>query len=170
MSEQEGQNSASFGYAYIETGAIGCFSHSNIIVEMKFSETGDVATNIVRGEIMQTVFLEQAEAEHFLSSVLEAARKPEVSSKTRCTTGYYAKATWKNLAFAEGGLLGGIDVKSNEHPAEELEQYLPLIRDNARAQEIRELLAKGLHRRAIEIHREVEAFAKAKSYLERSGE
>jgi hypothetical protein len=170
MSEQEGQNSASFGYAYIETGVIGCFSRDELIVEMKFSETGDVATNIVRDEIMQTVFLERAEAEHFLSKVLEAARKPEVLSKTRCTTWYYARAKWKNLAFVEGGLLGSIDVKSSEQPAEELEQDLPFIKDNAIAQEIRELLAKGLHRRAIEIHREVEAFAEAKVYLERSGE
>jgi len=86
MSEQEGQNSASFGYAHIETGTIGCFHHKALIIEMTFSEMGDVATNIeahgiVRGEIMQTVFLERAEAEHFLSKVLEAARKLEVLSK-----------------------------------------------------------------------------------------
>jgi hypothetical protein len=81
MSEQEGQHSASFGYAYIEAGVVACFSRDDLIVEMKFSETGDVATNIVRGGIMQTVFLERAEAEHFLSKVLEAARKLEVLSK-----------------------------------------------------------------------------------------
>jgi hypothetical protein len=170
MSEQEGQHSASFGYAYIETGVIACFSREDLIVEMKFSETGDVGANIARGEIMQTVFLERGEAEHFLSKVLEAARKPEVLSETRSTTWYYAKAKWKNLAFVEGGLLGDIDVKSSELPTKELEQYLQLIKDTAEAQEIRELLAKDLHRRAIEIHREVEAFAEAKSYLERCGE
>ena len=169
MSE-ENQNSASFGYAYIETGVVGCFSRDDLVVEMKFSEAGKVATNIVRDEIMQTVFLERAEAEHFLSRILELAQKPEVLSDSRSTTWYYAKAHWKNLAFAEGGLLGNIDVKSSEHPTEELEQFFPLIKDVAKVQEIRELLAKGLHRRAIEIHNETESFAKAKSYLERKFE
>ncbi len=170
MSEQENQNSASFGYAYIETGVVGCFSRDDLVVEMKFSEAGKVATNIVRDEIMQTVFLERAEAEHFLSRILEAARKPVVLSGTHYTTWYYAKARWKNLASVEGGLLGSVDVKSSELPTEEIEQFLPDFKDAAKAQEVRELLAKGLHRRAIEIHRETESFAKARSYLERKYE
>ena len=57
MSEEKILNSASFGYAYIEAGSVSCFSRDDFIVEMKFSETGKVATNIVRDEIMQTVFL-----------------------------------------------------------------------------------------------------------------
>jgi len=170
MSEWENQNSASFGYAYIETGVIGCFSRDDLVIEMKFSESGKVATNIVSDKTKQTVFVDRAAAEHFLSRILKAAQKPEVLSGALCTTWYYAKARWENLAFVEGGVFGSIDVKSSEHSTEELEQFFPLIKDVAKAQEIREVLAKGLHRRAIEIHRETESFVKAKSYLERKPE
>lgn len=166
MSDKENQNSVRFGYAYIETGIVGCFSRDDFIVELKFSETDSVASNIVRDKIMQSVFLERVEAENFLIKILEAAHKPEVLSDTRSTTWYYAKARWKNLAFVEGGLLGSIDVKSSELPTEEIESSLEDFKDPARVQELQQLLAKGLHRRAIEIHRQVEAFAKAKCYLE----
>ncbi|HEX8457726.1 MAG TPA: hypothetical protein VF656_10555 [Pyrinomonadaceae bacterium] len=170
MREEKYLNSVGFGFAYIEAGIVSCFSRADLIVEMKFSEAGKVAANIVRDEIMQTVFLERAEAENFLSRILEAAQKPEVLSDTRSTTRYYAKARWKNLGFVAGGLMGSIDVKSSELPTEEIERFLADLKDAAKIQEVRGLLARGLHRRAIEIHREVEAFAKAKSYVERSRE
>ncbi len=167
MSEEGNLNSASFGYAYIESGVVGCFSREEFVVELKFSEVGQVAANIVHNRTMQTVFLERTDAQYFLSAILEAAQKPEVLSGHRCTTWYYVKAYWKNLGFAEGGLLGSIDVKSSELPIEEIERFLTNLENTEEDQKIRELLSKRLHRRAIEIHREVEKFAKAKSYLER---
>jgi hypothetical protein len=61
------------------------------------------------------------------------------------------------LNFAEEKA-GIVNASSNEWTIEEIEEHLPNIKDVKIAEEIKEMLAKGLHRRAIEIHLETEKF------------
>ncbi len=154
------QNSANYGYAHIEIGTKGSFPVPPLTVELKFSETREVAVIISDGPTRQNFSIERAEAERFLSKIIAAANKPEVLSKTYGMMQYFANVEWRNLDFIEGEHSGGIQVFSNELPTEQIEGVLPKIKDASIAENLRKLLDKCLHRRAIEINLETSAFVK----------
>ena len=120
MSEQETEFSAGNGYAYIETGISGCFSHKEITVEIKFGSSNHVMVSINREKLMQTRFMERRIVEGFLRQVLEAAYRPEVLANSRMTTWHHANLRWKNLSLDNYDSFGQLVFKANELPTEEL--------------------------------------------------
>lgn len=154
------QNSANYGYAHIEIGTKGSFIVPPLTVEMRFGETSEVAVMVSEGITRQKFSVERAEAKRFLSKIIAAANKPEVVSKAYSMMQHFANAEWRNLDFIEGEHSGVIQVFSNELPTEQIEGLLPTTKDASVAADLRKLLDKGLHQRAIEIHRETTAFVK----------
>ena len=154
------QNSANYGYAHIEIDLIESFLNAPLTVELKFDETDEVAVIILKRETRQKFSLKRAEGKRFLSKIIAAANKPEVLSKTYSMMQHFANAEWRNLDFIEGEHSGVIRVFSNELPTEQIEGLLPTIKDASVAADLQKFSDKGLHRRAIEIHRETTAFVK----------
>lgn len=146
-----------FGWARIENKIQACFSGSNTIIEFRFDDSKNVAVKILTEKTEKEISIEKSQAEDFLKQIIYLGRKPEVRSQSGWTTVRYTRVEWHNLKFAEE-LSGVINVFSNEWTNDEMEEYLPKIKDAKIAEEIKEILAKGLHRRAIEIHLETEKF------------
>jgi len=146
-----------FGWARIENRIEGCFSKYAQTIEFRFDDSKNVAVKISAGELEKEISIEKTQAENFLKNIISLGRKTEVRSQSGWTTVRYSKAEWRNLNFSEE-TTGIINASSNEWTIEEMKDYLPKIKDAKIAAEIKEMLAKGLHRRAIEIHLETEKF------------
>lgn len=153
------RKSEGLGVARIETGLKGCFSADRLTVELEFDETDKAAVKIRRGEKISEITVQRVAAELFLSQIIAAADKPEVLSDSHRTTYYFAHAEWRDLNFMGGRSSGEIRTSSNEWTTEQIEKTVPEIKDAAFRDKVRMLLAKGLHRRAIEIYLQTENFA-----------
>ncbi len=158
LSKQKSSSVSS--WARIEIGIEACFSRNQTAIEFYPDDTEKTLIKISDGESEKEIFIEKTDAEAFLKEIIERGRKPEVSSESRKTVCYKTKVEWRNLAFVANETSGIISAFSNEWTTEELEEFLPKFKDEKIAEKIGGLLAKGLHRRAIEIYLETERFLK----------
>lgn len=159
MGDNLSKHTSDSGWAIIEIGTQACFSSSSSAVEFYFDESEKCAVEIAFGDAKKEFLIEKPEAEEFLKKIIFLGRKPEVRSESYWTKSVHAKVEWRNLAFAEERA-GKLSAFSNEWTIEEMKEHLPKIKDAKIAEEIKEMLAKGLHRRAIEINLETRKFVK----------
>jgi hypothetical protein len=159
MSEDLSKKKSDSGWARIETGIQGCFSGSETWLEFLFDDSEKCVVEITFDGKKNNFFVEKSEAGDFLKKIIFLGRKAEVSSGSYWTKSVCANVEWRNLKFAEDSA-GNISAVSNEWTIEEIEEALSRIKDAKIAEKLNVMLAKGLHRRAIEINLETEKFVK----------
>jgi len=86
--------------------------------------------------------------------------KPQVSSESHCTIYYSSDVEWRNLQFVDGEPSGKINTRSNEFSLEALKEAAAEIKDAKMRERAQTILAKGVHRHALEIYFSVKDFAK----------
>ena len=157
LSNQKGDSDLS--WARIETGTQGCFSGNNSAIEFYPDDSEKMLVKIFAGDTEKELFIEKSEAKEFMEKIIFLGRKPEVRSESGWTKVVRVKVEWRNLKFVEESS-GKISAFSNEWTIEEMEEYLPKIKNAQVAEQVKETLAKGLHRRALEIDLETRKLLK----------
>lgn len=147
------------GWAIVKTEYSGRFPGNGRTIEFDFGEAEKCCVKIICDETENEFFIENTEAEDFLMQIIYLGRKPEIRSESNWSRSIRVKAEWEIPAFAVEPS-GKISEVSYEWTIEEMEEYLPTIKDAEIAADIKATLVKGLHRRAIEMHLETEKFVK----------
>lgn len=155
LSNQRSDSNAS--WARIETGIEACFSRDRTAIELHTNDAEKTLVKVFKSDTEKEIFIEKTEAEKFIKMIIFLGRKEEVRSESGWTKFVRVRVEWRNLNFVEESS-GTISALSNEWTIEEMEEYLPNIKDAAIVKKVKETLARGLHRRALEINSETKKF------------
>lgn len=151
-----------FGFVRFKLSYSSCYGSPALTVIINFASDDKVSAEFSDGlKLPKVVSFERAEAEKFLSKIIELIEKPETLSGLRTVNQYRVEIEWENLPFIEGEKSGKFSAVSAEWFTESIEYFMKYEAETTEiAERMQKILDANPHRHALEIYSAIQDFTR----------